>query len=141
MSSTKRIGLEYLEVNQSQKETTVNEAFNKLDLFAGLTIESVISAPPSSPTEGAAFLVGESATDAFLGKEKQIAHYLNAGWEFYAPFDGLKLYCLADGSNYRYLSGAWQTLSEPTIQVVDALPATPVAGVIYFVKEATTLSA
>lgn len=52
---TKRIGLEYLEVNQSQKEVTVNEAFNRLDLFVGLTVDNILSSPPSSASEGAAF--------------------------------------------------------------------------------------
>lgn len=134
MSSTKRLGLEYLEVNQSQKEVTVNETLNKLDLFVGLAVEYYIASPPSSPTEGAAFLVGENATGGWQGKEGQIAHYLNEGWEFYTPFKGLRLFVAESGEEYRFM-GAWEKLPTANIQVVDVLPSSPVAGTIYMVKE------
>ena len=88
---TKRIGLEYLEVNQSQKEVTVNEAFNRLDLFVGLTVDNILSSPPSSASEGAAFLVGTNPTGAFSGKKNYIAHYLNGAYEFYAPIEGMSI--------------------------------------------------
>ena len=132
---TKRIGLEYLEVNQSQKEVTVNEAFNRLDLFVGLTVDNILSSPPSSASEGAAFLVGENATGVWLGKEGNIAHYLNGAYEFYVPFTGLRVYAADTGVEYRYVQSSWEQITVPNIQVVDALPTTPLAGTIYLVKE------
>lgn len=135
MSSTKRLGLEYLEVNQSQKEVTVNEALNKLDFFVGLTVEKYIDAPPSGPQEGAAFLVGENASGAWQGKSNQIAHYLNGAWEFYTPFKGLRLFAAETGEEYLFVD-SWHKISVPSIEVVDTLPAEMVAGIIYMVKEA-----
>ena len=136
MSATSKLRLDYLEVNQSQKEVTVNEAFNKLDFFVGLTVESVTSSPPGSASEGTAFLVGTSAAGAWLGKEGNIAHYLNGAYEFYVPFAGLRLYVAATGLEYRYVQGVWEQITVPNIQVVDALPTSPLEGTIYLVKEA-----
>lgn len=136
MSATTKLGLDYLEVNQSQKKVTVNEAFNKLDFFVGLTVESIASSPPSSSSEGAAFLVETNATGAWLGKEGSIAHYLNGAYEFYAPFAGLRLYVSATGMEYRYVQGAWEQITVPNIQVVDSLPTSLLEGTIYLVKEA-----
>jgi hypothetical protein len=132
---TKRIGLEYLEVNQSQKEVTVNEAFNRLDLFVGLTVDNIVSSPPSSASEGTAFLVGNSPTGVFSGKKNYIAHYLNGAYEFYEPFAGMRLYVTSTKTDYRYLEGTWLKVTEPNIQVVDALPTSPASGVIYMVTE------
>jgi Protein of unknown function (DUF2793). len=124
MSKTKRIGLEYLEVNQSQKEVTVNEALNKLDAFVGLTVKGIVTSLPSSADEGTAYLY-----------ENDIVQYLNDAWETYAPFEGLRLYVLTTGLEYRFLSGTWQQITVPNIQVVDALPSSPLAGTVYFIKE------
>ena len=132
---TKRIGLEYLEVNQSQKEVTVNEAFNRLDLFVGLTVDNIVSSPPSSASEGTAFLAGNSPTGVFSGKKNYIAHYLNGAYEFYEPFAGMRLYVTSTKTDYRYLEGTWLKVTEPNIQVVDALPTSPASGVIYMVTE------
>ena len=132
---TKRIGLEYLEVNQSQKEVTVNEAFNRLDLFVGLTVDNIVSSPPSSASEGTAFLVGNSPTGVFSGKKNYIAHYLNGAYEFYEPFAGMRLYVTSTKTDYRYLEGTSLKVTEPNIQVVDALPTSPASGVIYMVTE------
>ncbi len=132
---TKRIGLEYLEVNQSQKEVTVNEAFNRLDLFVGLTVDNILSSPPSSASEGAAFLVGTNPTGAFSGKKNYIAHYLNGAYEFYAPIEGMRIYVTSSKEDYRYLCATWLKITEPNIQVVTSLPTNLVAGVIYMVTE------
>ena len=132
---TKRIGLEYLEVNQSQKEVTVNEAFNRLDLFVGLTVDNILGSPPSSASEGAAFLVGTNPTGAFSGKKNYIAHYLNGAYEFYAPIEGMRIYVTSSKEDYRYLCATWLKITEPNIQVVTSLPTNPVAGVIYMVTE------
>lgn len=132
---TKRIGLEYLEVNQSQKEVTVNEAFNRLDLFVGLTVDNILSSPPSSASEGTAFLVGTNPTGAFSGKKNYIAHYLNGAYEFYAPIEGMRIYVTSTKTDYRYLGATWLKVTEPNIQVVTSLPTNPVAGVIYMVTE------
>ena len=132
---TKRIGLEYLEVNQSQKEVTVNEAFNRLDLFVGLTVDNILSSPPSSASEGTAFLVGINPAGGFSGKKNYIAHYLNGAYEFYAPIEGMRIYVTSTKTDYRYLEGTWLKVTEPNIQVVDALPTSPASGVIYMVTE------
>lgn len=134
MSSTKRIGLEYLEVNQSQKEVTVNEALNRLDAFVSLTVEDILTSLPGSPEEGAAFLIAKSATGDWEGKDDQVAHYLNGGYEYCLPFEGLRAYVSSTGKEYRYVGSSWKEITVPPIQVVDAIPEIPVEGTVYLVK-------
>ena len=135
MSSTKRLGLEFMEVNQSQKEITVNEALNKLDFYVGLTVNNVLQTVPSSPEEGDAYLIGEEPSGIWADRTGQIAHYLNGVFEYYLPFEGMRIFISGSGKDYRYRTNAWFEENSSSIQVVDALPASPVSGVIYLVRE------
>jgi len=94
-----------------------------------------LSSPPSSASEGAAFLVGTNPTGAFSGKKNYIAHYLNGAYEFYAPIEGMRIYVTSSKEDYRYLCATWLKITEPNIQVVTSLPTNLVAGVIYMVTE------
>ena len=111
MAGTPRMGLEYMEVNQSQKEVTFNQALDQLDFFCGLTVESIRTSPATSPEDGAAYLIGASATGSWLGKDDYIAHYVNGAWAYYPPFYGLSVYIKANNADWRYKTNGWAEIS------------------------------
>lgn len=111
MSGTPRMGLEYMEVNQSQKEVTFNQALDQLDFFGGLTVESIRTSPATSPEDGAAYLIGSLATGSWLGKDDYIAHYVNGAWAYYPPFYGLSVYIKANNADWRYKNNGWAEIS------------------------------
>lgn len=88
MTDSPNLALPYLEVGQAQKEVTHNEALAKLDILAQATaINATTTAPPGSPTDGQAWIVGVGATGAWAGKDRQVAAWFS-GWKFYPPKEG-----------------------------------------------------
>ena len=117
MSTTPRLALGELSSAQSQKHVTVNEALIKIDALVNCRFVSMaLTAPPDSPADGAAYLVGASATGAWSGYDGKIAYCIDGAWHFYAPFDGLVAYNAADGGTYVYSGAVW--LSFPTQSIV-----------------------
>lgn len=70
-----------------------------------------LSAPPSSPADGDAYLVKAAATGAWTGQDGRIAYALAGGWRFCAPFAGLSAY-VADEHKLAFHDGsAWGEFS------------------------------
>lgn len=107
MSNTPRLGMPYILASQSQKEVTHNEALNLLDLLVQGQVQARQADPPASPTEGAAYIVIATATGAWAGKEGYLAQYIGGVWSFFAPFEGLKCYSIADATEYQYKNSEW----------------------------------
>lgn len=61
--------------------------------IGGLYVEDRnLTAPPGSPTNGAAYIVAATATGAWVGKENQIAIWDGAAWVFYPASIGWQCY-------------------------------------------------
>jgi hypothetical protein len=89
-TETPRMGLPFIAAAQAQKHVTHNEALAELDALTGARfLDRDLTAPPSSPVDGDAYLVHATATDAWTGQEGKIAFCLDGDWRFYAPFAGL----------------------------------------------------
>lgn len=102
-----RAALPYLATNQSQKETTHNEALNILDfLINAHVINTTTTAPPGSPTNGDCYLVATGATGAWDGEDDAMAFYLD-GWNFIEPYQGMRVFDDNTGKWLTYDSGAW----------------------------------
>lgn len=109
MSGTPRLALPFLSPGQAQKEFTHNEALQTLDfLIAGAVEEAPRPDPPATPTVGACYIVGDSATGAWAGKSQAVAGYSTGGWRFIAPLEGMSAYVKASGVWANYRSGAWE---------------------------------
>lgn len=109
MSATPRLSLPLLIPGQAQKELFHNEALLALDtLVGGCVEEPPRNAPPSSPVEGSAYLVGASPTGVWTGQAQSIAAYSAAGWRYLAPVDGLRVLVRSDETAAEYRSGGWQ---------------------------------
>lgn len=84
----------------------------------GLVLSSVISqtltAPPGSPANGDAYIVGASATGAWATHDLSVAVWTtdnpvapSGEWEFYVPAAGWIAWSVADAGFYAFAAGAW----------------------------------
>lgn len=84
MSTTPKLGLPYLTTAQAQKEVTHNESLAILDAFCHPVILDLdLTSPPVSPAEGDCYVVASTATGDWTGQDGKLAHYIDAGWDFY----------------------------------------------------------
>lgn len=68
------------------------------------------NAPPGSPTQGQAWLVGASPTGAFAGHANAIAVRRASDWAFYPPACGWLAFNLGTGLEFRYNCTSWAAL-------------------------------
>lgn len=74
----------------------------------GLSIENqTTTSPPGSPATGVAYIVGTSATGAWSGEDGKVAIWLGAAWQFFAPYEGARVYDKALDRPLLYESGIW----------------------------------
>lgn len=90
----------------------VNAALNALDqLVQQRVVDKDLTSPPGSPANGAAYIVGASATGAWAGKDGQIAYWLTAvgAWSYLAPGtdDRWKVRVSDEDADYRWNGTAW----------------------------------
>ena len=108
MTTTPRLLLPYIAVNQSQKEVTHNDALNRLDALVALAVESLdLSAPPATPNEGEVWIVGPAASGAWAGQEGTLAQWLAGAWAFYPATDGMRAWLKDRAVEARFAAGAW----------------------------------
>lgn len=110
---TVNLALPYILPSQAQKHVTHNEALQRLDAVVQLAIAASLSAPPSAPSEGSAYLVNAGAGGAWLGKGGLIAFFQDGDWLFLQPRPGWCAWFLAD-SRLRIYSGTdWIEMTLP----------------------------
>ena len=108
MSTTSRLTLPFLDVGQAAKEFTHNEALRLIDIVAAAAVESVgANAPPTSPADGACYIVGTAPTGAWAGHAKAIAGYAPGGWRFVAAVAGMSALDKLSGQTATYDGSAW----------------------------------
>jgi hypothetical protein len=109
MASTPRLSLSFLSVGQAQKEFTVNESLQTLDLLVAGAVEDLpLAAPPTSPAPGACYIVADGAPDAWAGKSQCVAGWTSGGWRFFPPVEGLCLLVRSTGTWATFRAGAWE---------------------------------
>lgn len=111
-STSPRFGLPLLFAGQAQKEVFVNEALSIADALLHCAVESVLSSPPASPADGANWIVGPSASDAWEDREDAIACRQAGKWIFVAPRDGLRAFNRETGQEHLFFGG-WQIIDVP----------------------------
>jgi len=108
MSATARLSLPYIAPLQAQKQYSYNEAMAVLDqLVQPAVLSRTTTAPPASPDEGDAYIVGASATGVWSGKDGNLACWLNGGWSYRAPADGWLAYVTDTAEFAVFQSGNW----------------------------------
>lgn len=131
-STSARFALPLLFVGQSQKEDFVNEALLMIDGLLHCAVEDQRSTPPSTPTDGQAWLVGTGATGAWAGQDGKIAIRQLGQWLFGAARDGIHLLNKASGQWMSRIGAAWHA---------PAAPAAPSGGTVVDVEARSALAA
>lgn len=107
MTTTPNLGITLIEASQNQKEVTMNEALIKIDASINSNIiDKDLSTPPGSPTTGAMYIIGATATGDWAGHENEIAFY-NGGWKFIEPSNGMSVYVLDEAMYYKWNGTSW----------------------------------
>jgi hypothetical protein len=89
MDDTPNLNLPYIMAAQAQKHVTHNEAIRVLDAILQIGVaDRDLTTPPSSPAEGASYIVATGGTGAWLGKDLSIAAWQDGAWAFYPPREG-----------------------------------------------------
>jgi hypothetical protein len=93
MSDSTFLGLPFLEAAQAQKHVTVNEALKRLDAMVQLCVLSAaLATPPMSPAEGDRYIIAAGATDAWDGRDGEVALWCDGAWIHVAPQAGWRAY-------------------------------------------------
>lgn len=109
MAGTPRLGFPFMSVGQAQKEFTLNEALQTLDvLVSGSVEEPPRSSPPAAPALGSTYIVAADAGGDWAGKESQLAAWTSGGWRFIAPVDGMAVYERTSGTWALFRNAEWE---------------------------------
>jgi hypothetical protein len=93
MAITTQLALPFLEAAQAQKHVTHNAALGILDAVVQLSaLDRDMATPPTSPSDGARYLVAASPTGAWSGQAGKIAAFQDGAWSFHAPREGWRLW-------------------------------------------------
>ena len=122
MDNTDNLNLPFILAAQAQKHITHNEALKTLDAIIHLSvIDKDLSTPPPTPQIGDRYIVANTATDEWLGKETQVAAWQDGAWMFYVPQNGWQCWLedenslvIWDGTNWVTQSGGSANLNPAT---------------------------
>ena len=99
--------------NESGWGAGVNRNLRLLDALLHLRVQDRdLSAPPGSPADNRVWIVGPSATGAWVGREGQLALWsmgddIAGAWEFIQPKDNWKAYVVDESKEYSFNGTTW----------------------------------
>jgi hypothetical protein len=112
VDSTPNLGLPYIMAAQSQKHVTHNEAIRALDAVVQLSVlDRNLGVPPSSPAEGARYIVAASPSGAWSGHAGKVAAYQDGAWMFYVPSEGWIAWVADEDIAVVWTGSAWGSLA------------------------------
>ena len=119
MDHTPRLSLPFIMPSQAQKHITHNQAIQALDTLVQPAVESrIVTAPPTAPLAGEAWIVPAGATGAWSGHATEIAAFQSGAWTFLDPAPGWQVYDRSDQTQLVFDAGAWT----PLASLASALP-------------------
>lgn len=108
MDQTANLALPYILAGQAQKHVPHNEALRVLDaLVQAAVVDRDLTGPPSSPADGARYLVAAPATGAWAGRDGEIAAFVDGAWVFLAPREGWTVWVCDENEVYVHDGGGW----------------------------------
>lgn len=108
MDTTPNLTLPYIMAAQAQKHVTHNEAIRTLDALVQLMVtDKDLASPPSSPVDGARYIVAAAAIGAWTGQSGRIAAWQDGAWAFYAPVEGWLAWVADEDKLYVFDGAAW----------------------------------
>jgi hypothetical protein len=123
MSDTSpRLSLPYIAPAQAQKHVTHNEAVQRLDVLAQLTLEGTDqSTPPAAPQAGQVWALGANPVQDWAGQPGALAAFMNGGWLFIAPHVGWQAIDLDDGLLKVWTGSAWAPPATEPVQGIEGI--------------------
>ncbi|WP_448658895.1 DUF2793 domain-containing protein [Sphingomonas sp. CJ99] len=106
--ATPRWALPMIHPGQAQKEMAHNEALARIDLLLCGAVADSASVPPDMPEPGDAWIVAAPATDAWAGRETEVACWTIGGWRFVEPQEGMTLWYRAADQMARFDGTVWR---------------------------------
>ena len=123
MTTTPDLGLPLLAVQQQQPNVTHNLIVLQISAMLNGVINMTTNAPPGSPTEGDAYVIGAAPTGAWAGKARCVVVWTSGGWLFIPDKDdsgtpltmgarqhGMVVYNRFDDLQYGWDGAAWAAL-------------------------------
>lgn len=114
MTASARLGLSYVEPQQSQKHVTVNDALRKLDAIVHLSVVSAtVTAQPGAPADAALYILPAGKTGAAWGTmtDFAVAYYVDGAWSQLTPREGWRAFIEDTNQLYVYDGAAWKSVS------------------------------
>lgn len=109
MSETPMLGLPLLAAAQAQKHVTHNEALLLLDGLVQLSVRSrQLAAPPADAVAGDQFIVAAAATGDWQGQGGKLANRDEAGWRFFTPRRGWRLWVVDEDALLVFDGAVWK---------------------------------
>lgn len=103
-----RLSLPYLQPAQAQKHVTHNEALQRLDVLAQMTVLTLdAETPPADPAAGDMHALGGAPVQAWAGQEGRLAFWDGSSWQFIAPQDGWRAFDLNTRRAYVHNGVTW----------------------------------
>ena len=100
------LGLNYgWAYGESGWNTGMDDNLVKLGFTSRNQIKGILSAPPSTPSNGDAYIVGTSPTGLFSGNFGKVAIWDRTVWLFLTPKNHEVVYNVANGCDYKYDNG------------------------------------
>jgi hypothetical protein len=110
MSDTPNLNLPYILAAQAQKHVTHNEAIRALDAIVQIGVaDRDLTSPPSSPAEGARYIVAASATGGWAAHDHTVAAWQDGAWAFYEPNEGWLAWVADEDVLVAWDGAAWTT--------------------------------
>jgi hypothetical protein len=108
MLSSPNLALQYIDVNEAQREVSHNSAIRALDALVQLAaLDRDLASPPGSPSDGQRWIVAASPTGAWAGHAKHIAAWQDGAWRFYAPQVGWFVFVADEGAMLAWNGTNW----------------------------------
>ena len=103
------LGLAYgWTLGESGWHTGMDANLKRLGAVVGLSVKDRdLTTPPSTPSDGDRYIIPSGATDAWAGKNGQIAVCIGGTWEYHAPKVGWLAYIEDEGVLLAYKPTGW----------------------------------
>lgn len=108
MDETSNLLLPYILAAQAQKHVTHNEALRRLDALVQISVvDRDLAVPPSSPLEGARYIIAASPTGAWAGHAGKLAAWQDGAWAIFPPRKGWMAWVEDEGVPVAWNGTAW----------------------------------
>lgn len=131
--NTPHLALALMAEVQEGAELLFNDVVNRLDAIVQLSvIDRTRTTPPGgTPAEGDRYIVAAGATDAWAGKDDQIAIWYG-GWDFIVPIPGFRVWVVAESLWLRRDGTFWRLDSRLPVYATGDRPTPGIIGTTVF---------